>query len=93
MLLSDSQTVTQPLGLAIVGFTSMAIICSILIGYNLLMSYYCDKHVAKIPDWFKPYIGFKNKYVLFSNTLYLTILVVSQSLLLLIGVYFFFYGI
>jgi len=93
ILLSDSLTVTQPLGLSIVGFALMAIICSILIGYNLLMNHHCDKHAAKIPDWLKPFMSIKDKYVLFSNTLYLTILVVSQSLLFAIGVYFYFYGI
>ena len=71
-------------------FTFIGITCGILLGYNLLISYYGERYGSKAPKWVVPLMKMKVKYTLLSNSLYILILVISQGFLFSVGLYFYF---
>lgn len=77
---------------AIFLFAFVGLICGLLVGYNILVSYYSERLKNKTPSWLSPLLSLREKYAVLSNSIYILLLIFTQIMIMALSSYHFFFS-
>lgn len=88
----SSSNILQYVGFSVACFAFIGLVSGICLGLNFFISNFGNKFKDKFPKQIQYLFYIKDKYLVMSNTFYILCIIISQSISLLYGLYFYFFG-
>lgn len=88
----STHNLIQSISYTFMCFSFIGLFAVICLGFNLIIQYYGNNNLSKLPKWCQPYFNIYIKYLMLSNMIFILWILFSQSIILLLCFYLFYKG-
>jgi hypothetical protein len=89
----STHSILQSVGFSFACFSFISLSAVIALTLNLIIKYYGDQKIENLPKWSQTLFKLYSRYLMASNALYILLIISFQTISLLLGVYFYLYGV